>query len=153
MEGLIENEASHKTSAFSVNLRLARNLLKFWLLQGVFFGDFNCYQELIIIEVTENKLFIVTFWQRSITINSSMWFRYSEHGFAIQLVNNTDDGCFGLLFLTSQTTPGIVLMLQVKIKFRLNFSTWVDSRFPLSLSPNSWIIRVKRQRKLRINLC
>ena len=37
LEGLIENEAFHKTPAFSVNLGLARNLLKFRLLQGFFF--------------------------------------------------------------------------------------------------------------------
>ena len=60
LEGLIENEASHKTSAFSVNLGLARNLLKFRYFRVFFFCDFSCYQESIIIKVTENKLFIVT---------------------------------------------------------------------------------------------
>ena len=39
-------------------------------------------------------------------------------------------------------------MLQVKIKFRLNFLTLVDSQFPLSPSPKSLnIYRARRQRK------
>ena len=33
-----------------------------------------------------------------------------------------------------------------------NFLTWVDFQFPLSPSPNSWIIKVGRQRELEITL-
>ena len=35
---------------------------------------------------------------------------------------------------------------------RLKFLTSVDSQFPLFPSPDSWIIRTRRQRKLRFNL-
>ena len=37
-----------------------------------------------------------------------------------------------------------LFMSLVKIKFRLNFFNLVDSQFPLSPSPNSWIIRDRR---------
>ena len=36
--------------------------------------------------------------------------------------------------------------IQVKI-----FKPRFDSQFPLSLSPNSWIIRARKQRKFRID--
>ena len=40
-----------------------------------------------------------------------------------------------------------------QVWFQVNFDlTLVDSQFPLSPSPNSWIIRAARQSKLRINL-
>ena len=43
-------------------------------------------------------------------------------------------------------------ILEVKIKFRLEFLTKVDSQFPFFSSPNSSIIRVRRKKKLRFNL-
>ena len=40
-----------------------------------------------------------------------------------------------------------------QVWFQVNFDlTLVDSQFPSSPSPNSWIIRAWRQSKLRINL-
>ena len=40
-----------------------------------------------------------------------------------------------------------------QVWFQVNFDlTLVDSQFPLSPCPNSWIIRAARQSKLRINL-
>ena len=40
-----------------------------------------------------------------------------------------------------------------QVWFQVNFDlTLVDYQFPLSPSPNSWIIRAARQSKLRINL-
>ena len=58
------------------------------------------------------------------------------------------DGTGNLIFNNTPYVRG-------QIWFQVNFDfilTWVDSQFPLSPSPNSWIIRDERQSKLRINL-
>ena len=76
--------------------------------------------------------------------NKLVFFCYGSHNKVLE--KNT------ILIINKISFVETLYILEVKIKFRLEFLTKVDSQFPFFSSPNSSIIRVRREKKLRFNL-